>query len=63
MRLTLEEVNGLMDQAVAKVREEAIFTFGLIRGRELSDQAELIACRLKQTIDRLGLETVPDDPH
>ena len=62
MRLTLEDVNGLMDQAVAKMREEAICTFGLMRGREIANQTRLIACRLQQTIEQLGLDTVPDDP-
>ena len=61
MRLTLEEVNGLMDQAVAKVREDAICTFGLLRGREIGNEAELIGVRLRQTIEQLALDSVPDD--
>ena len=62
MRLTEEDVKGFMDQAVAKVREDAICTFGLLRGREIGNEAELIGVRLRQTIEQLGLDTVPDDP-
>lgn len=61
MRLTEEDVKGLMDQAVAKVREDAICTFGLLRGREIGNEAELIGVRLRQTIEQLALDSVPDD--
>ena len=61
MRLTEEDVKGFMDQAVAKVREDALCTFGLLRGREMGNTVELLGVRLRQTIEQLALDSVPDD--